>query len=61
MEFAVLQTEIRYASDNPKYPEFIGKLHYDASGAISFKVRGRYGNDWTDWSPVSTTRCKTSR
>ena len=58
---SVLQTEIRYASDNPKYPEFIGKLHYDASGAISFKVRGRYGNDWTDWSPVSTTRCKTSR
>ena len=56
---SVLQTEIRYESDNPRYPEFIGKLHYDFYGAISFKVRGRYGNDWTDWSPVSTTRCKT--
>ena len=58
----VVQTEFRYtAGINKRHPEFIGKVRLSSDpnghGSISFKIRGRYGGVWSDYSPVSTLGC----
>ena len=58
----VVQTEFRYtAGINKRHPEFIGKVRLSSDpnghGSISFKIRGRYGEVWSDYSPVSTLGC----
>ena len=54
--------QVRYRNDNPEDPEFTGRaLFATAAGescATSFAVRGRYGNTWGEWGPMSTLSCK---
>ena len=57
----VVRTEVRYTGGNKRYPELIGKVRLSRDrnkrGSISFKIRGRYGEVWSDYSPASTLGC----
>ena len=58
---SVSQIEVRNTDGRPDHPEFIGKARFQTRendrSSIAFKVRGRYQNVWSEWSPVSKLWC----
>ena len=39
------------------YYEMNGRVRLDGEGALSIRVRGRYGSTWGEWSPPSGLYC----
>ncbi len=43
------------------YYEMNGRVRLDGQGALSIRVRGRYGSSWGEWSPPAGLYCFENR
>ena len=52
-----LSIEVRYGYGRSDLPELIGSVEINGYSRVQLRVRGRYGQTWSEWSPMVVLRC----
>ena len=52
-----LSIEVRYGYGRSDLPELIGSVEINGYSRVQLRVRGRYGQIWSEWSPMVVLRC----
>ena len=52
-----LSIEVRYGHGRSDLPELIGSVKINGYSRVQLRVRGRYGQTWSEWSPMVALRC----